>query len=121
VVQAVTRAARAMGIVVKGFAVAPELSHPPRYVFAVECAQPLAAEASERLLAACDAELSSENLEYRAKRESLRLGPALLRQLPVGAFERHRARRVAAGAPDAHVKPPHLSRTLSLLDELAAP
>jgi hypothetical protein len=74
-----------------------------------------------RLLAACDAELSSENLEYKAKRDSLRLGLPVLRQLPPGAFERHRARRVAAGAPDAHVKPPHLNRTLQLLDELQLP
>jgi hypothetical protein len=59
--------------------------------------------------------LSAANSEYEAKRASLRLGPARLAWLPAGAFVRHRAARVAAGAPDAHVKVPHVSADGALL------
>ncbi|MBI5496421.1 MAG: GH3 auxin-responsive promoter family protein [Deltaproteobacteria bacterium] len=118
VVEAVTRACGQVGVRTRGFAVAPELVNPPRFVLAVEPEAALDPAAAERLVTAADGALQDANLEYRAKRESLRLGPMVLRQLPAGAFERHRARRVAAGAPDAHVKPPHLSRQLSVLDEL---
>ncbi len=121
VVDAVTQASRDVGLNLRGFAVAPELTNPPRYVFAVEPDITLSQDVAESLRHACDVQLQNVNLEYRAKRESLRLGHPVLRQLPLGAFERHRARRVAGGAPDAHVKPPHLSRELALLDELAAP
>ncbi|MEW5851125.1 MAG: GH3 auxin-responsive promoter family protein [Myxococcota bacterium] len=118
VVDAVTAACQGLGLTLRGFCVAPELTNPPRYVFAVESQPPLAPEVREKLLRACDEALCNVNIEYRAKRESLRLGEPVLRELPPGAFERHRARRVAAGAPDAHVKPPHLGRTLALVEEL---
>jgi hypothetical protein len=65
----------------------------------------------EALLARCDEELGKANMEYEAKRKSGRLGPPVLLLLSPGSFERHRIRRVAEGAPDAHVKPPHIFRT----------
>jgi hypothetical protein len=49
-------------------------------------------------------------LDYGAKRSSTRLGAPALVVLKSGAYDEERMRRVAAGAPDSHVKPPHLVR-----------
>lgn len=104
----------------EGFSVAARLEDPPRYAWALELeAQPSADEASE-LAEALDRALAAENIEYEAKRRSLRLGPPEILYVRKGAFAAERARRVAAGAPDAHVKPPHLSRTWALMDRLEA-
>jgi hypothetical protein len=108
VVAAADRAARALGVELSGVSAEIELGDPPRYLWRVE--GPLEAGALEPLLGALEAELRAENLEYAAKRDSLRLGAPQLVEVPAGAFAAERARRVAAGAPDAHVKPPHLSR-----------
>jgi hypothetical protein len=119
VVDAVTSAMAALRLDVRGFCVAPELIHPPRYVLCVEMSQHLESAARTALLLAFDQELKRANVEYRAKRESLRLGDPVLREAPLGAFERERARRVQQGAPDAHLKPPHLRQALEGLDALA--
>ena len=53
--------------------------------------------------------LCEENVEYEAKRESLRLGPPLLRIVAPGTFDAYRQERVSGGAPEAQVKVPHLT------------
>ncbi|MFO0724648.1 MAG: GH3 auxin-responsive promoter family protein [Myxococcota bacterium] len=103
-----------------GFAVSLDLVDPPRYLFAVEPKAPLKPEDESRILEAADQALMRANLEYEAKRASMRLGPPRLVVLPLGAFEAHRRRRVAAGAPESHVKPPHLFREAKDLMKLAA-
>lgn len=118
VVEAFSEAARVSGVPLAGFAVSVELTNPPRYVFAVEPQQPLDAAGRERVREAAEQGLRTANLEYAAKRDSLRLGPPSLVLLTRGAFERHRAARVAAGAPEAHVKPPHVIRELAKLRAL---
>lgn len=75
-------------------------------------------EALMSLARAFDDALRAENEEYDAKRKSLRLDCALAVVLPRDALVHHRARRVAAGAPDAHVKVPHVSADGSLLLDL---
>ena len=100
---------------VAGFCVSAELVQPPRYVFGVE---PAAKIVDAELLDACEAALREVNIEYAAKRDSLRLGPPKLKLLEQGAFERFRRERVASGAPDSHVKPPHLVREIDKLDAL---
>ncbi len=67
---------------------------------------------------AFDDALRAENEEYDAKRKSLRLAVAVACVLPKNAVVEHRARRVAAGAPDAHVKVPHVSADGRLLLDL---
>jgi hypothetical protein len=64
---------------------------------------------------AFDEALRKENLEYDAKRASLRLESARAVPLPVGAIAKFREARVKAGAPDAHVKVPHVSPDGALL------
>lgn len=110
VVEAFAEAARTSGVPLAGFAVSVVLEDPPRYVFGVEPRAQLDAEQRARVRDAAEAGLRSSNLEYAAKRDSLRLGPPELVVLERGAFERYRAARVAAGAPEAHVKPPHVIR-----------
>ena len=116
VVEAFDAATRDTGIRLHGFCVSVEIEKPPRYVFGVEPDGELGEPELLRLLDACEAALRDANIEYAAKRDSLRLGPPTMRVLERGAFERDRKRRVAAGAPDSHVKPLHLVRDLSRLE-----
>jgi hypothetical protein len=111
VVSAVSTAAEACGVHLDGFSVSLRLDEIPRYIFAVEAGGGTQDGPLKRLLDRCDAELGRANIEYETKRKSERLGPPVMLVLKPGAFERYRIRRVAAGAPDAHVKPPHLFRT----------
>ncbi len=53
-----------------------------------------------------DAALAAVNVEYADRRASGRYGPPELRLLPPEAWERWKAARVAAGAPEAQVKDP---------------
>lgn len=121
VVEAVTAAAGTAGLQLAGFTLAPEMTHTPRYVLAVEPSAELPDAVARDLLANADQQLQRVNMEYAAKRQSLRLGEMVLRVLPPGSYQRHRAQRVAHGAPDAHVKSPHLMRSVEQLDQLAAP
>ncbi len=118
VVEAFAEAARTSGVPLAGFAVSVELTDPPRYVFGVEPQAALDADGRARVLAAAEQGLRNANLEYAAKRDSLRLAPPALVVLARGAFDRHRAMRVAAGAPESHVKPPHVIRELAKLHAL---
>jgi hypothetical protein len=63
------------------------------------------------LAAAFDRSLRAGNIEYDAKRESLRLDGARVKSVPRGTFARWRAARVADGAPDGQVKDPILATT----------
>ncbi len=110
VVQAMAKAG-AGGI--DGFCIAPLVpagTEAGRYLVAVD-ADParMSDEDLAGLAAAFDDQLQAHNEEYEAKRKSLRLEPAVVCRLARGAFDAHRARRVGDGAPDAHVKVPHIS------------
>ena len=65
-----------------------------------------------------DEALRAGNEEYAAKRTSMRLNAVEARAVPEGTFAAYRARRVASGAPDAHVKMLHISPDGRLLVEL---
>lgn len=110
VVEAFEAARAETGLAMTGFTVSIELSDPPRYLFAVEPEAPLDEAGAQRLLAAVERGLRAANLEYAAKRDSLRLWSPKLIVLEPGAFERSRRARVLAGAPESHVKIPHLMR-----------
>jgi len=89
------------------------------YEFLVELASgaAVAGEAAQRLLATIDARLGEINLEYRAKRDSLRLKPPRLHVLTEGAFERYRETKVREGLRDAQFKMVLLSSRIELLRE----
>jgi hypothetical protein len=95
---------------VAGFVLTPWLpagQGAPGYVLVLD-APGLGELALARLAESFDAALMAENEEYEAKRRSLRLTGVRCALLPAGAFLRHRTRRVLEGAPDAHVKVPHI-------------
>jgi hypothetical protein len=121
VVHAMDRAHEGDGLPLAGFVLAPALPEDdgaPGYVLAVDVGVDLDDAARAALAERFDEALMAENEEYDAKRRSLRLAPVRVVTLPPGAIARHRERRVAGGAPDAHVKVPHLSPDGSLLLDL---
>jgi hypothetical protein len=65
-----------------------------------------------------DGELSARNIEYESKRSSRRLGTPVFKQVAAGSFTALRQRRVAAGAPEAQVKIPHLSTDMRFGEQL---
>jgi hypothetical protein len=119
-VEAAHAAERETGVPLAGFSVTVELSDPPRYLFGIEPAREIGDPEARAFLAAFERALASVNLEYDAKRKSMRLGAPKLILFSAGAYERERARRVAEGAPDSHVKPPHLAKDTALFTRLGA-
>jgi hypothetical protein len=119
VVRAVGEAAASLGLKLAGFCVTVDLrGEHPRYLLAAECDSPIPAERSVDLLVAFDRQLRLANIEYDGKRKSQRLGPPYLVWTAAGAFERWRKRRLEEGAPDAHLKTPHICRDPEILEFL---
>ena len=96
-----------------------EWGEPPCYALYCEPARPWNGERCRRFLEAIDAALSARNIEYEAKRSSRRLGMPVLKQVATGSFTALRQQRVAAGAPEAQVKIPHLSPDLRFGEQLS--
>jgi hypothetical protein len=95
-----------------------EWGEPPCYALYCEPARPWAEDRSRRFLEAVDRALAVRNIEYEAKRASRRLGMLVLKQVASGSFTALRQQRVAAGAPEAQVKIPHLSTDLRFGEQL---
>ena len=75
-------------------------------------------ERSRAFLRAIDRSLCEQNIEYEAKRESLRLGAPVLKRVAPGTYQALRQKRVAEGAPEAQVKIPQLSTDMEFGDGL---
>ena len=95
-----------------------EWGEPPCYALYCETARSWPADRGRRFLVEFDRALSVRNIEYEAKRTSRRLGMPVLKRVPPGAFTALRQQRVAAGAPEAQVKIPHLSTDLRFGEHL---
>ena len=95
-----------------------EMERLPSYLLAVELDEEPHPEYLDQLSAMFDKSLQMVNMEYGAKRESLRLDPMEVVLLPKGSFEKIRADKVKNGAPDAHVKIPHISPRGTILIDL---
>ena len=95
-----------------------EWAEPPCYAFYCETVQPWPEEQCHRFLRAVDGELSARNIEYESKRTSRRLGMPVFKQVAPGSFTHLRQERVAAGAPEAQVKIPHLSTDMRFGERL---
>lgn len=119
VVTAVSEAQEETGIHLDGFCVTVRLdSANPRYIFAVEPSQTQEEGSLIELLEACERGLRRANIEYAAKRESLRLDDPGLVVVSPGSFERLRQARLAAGAFDSHLKVPHLEPDPAVIEKL---
>ena len=94
---------------IRHFAAVPVFGSPPRYAFFLELTKDLSDGHLQAMARRLDEALFRENVEYETKRDSLRLGPPLLRVVAPGTFEAYRQERVSKGAPEAQVKVPHLT------------
>jgi hypothetical protein len=95
-----------------------EWGEPPCYALYCEPAGPWPEDRCRQFLGAVDRALAVRNIEYEAKRTSRRLGLPVLKLVAPGSFTALRQQRVAAGAPEAQVKVPHLSTNLRFGDQL---
>jgi hypothetical protein len=90
-----------------------------RYEFLVEPALqvPMDDSLAIKLLDTIDAELGLVNIEYQAKRQSLRLKQPILHILREGAFEAYRSKRIADGVREAQFKMVLLTSKIEVLRE----
>ena len=95
VIEAFANVSGALGMVVPHFRAEADVEQ-ARYVFKVETPSWSAVE-GRRFLDSLDAELSRLNLEYKAKRDSLRLGRPLLQVMKQGWYDRQKQARIQAG------------------------
>ena len=95
-----------------------EWGDPPSYAFYCESVDRWPEERCSRFLRVLDGALSARNIEYEAKRSSRRLGMPVFKQVAAGSFTALRQQRVAAGAPEAQVKIPHLSTDMRFGEHL---
>lgn len=87
VIDAVTEAARATGIVLAHFRALADVGH-ARYVFQVEPERELAAGEGQKLLQQIETRLASQNIEYEGKRKSQRLEAPELQVMKPGWYAR---------------------------------
>jgi len=119
VTEAMRAAVGSLGIPIEGFTLMPRLEDPPSLMLVVETPE-RNDQLLTRLLTAFESELRLRNIEYRAKRDSQRLGEPWLCLLAPGFFEECRRRRVQQGTPDGQYKIPHIVNDVRKLGELRA-
>ena len=108
----------ANGYDVRHFTAAVEWGEPPRYALYAELGESMTTEQARELAARIDRALCQRNEEYQTKRESQRLGSPVLKRVAPGTYQVLRQRRVAEGAPEAQVKLPQLSTSMTFGDGL---
>jgi hypothetical protein len=111
VTAATIAAAEALGLghAIRHFTAVPAFGTPPRYTFLIELTEEVLDDRLQAFAERLDREIGEENVEYEARRESLRLDPPLLRIVAPGTYDAYRQERVLAGAPEAQVQVPHLT------------
>jgi hypothetical protein len=110
VVAAMRALSARLGLAFEGFTLVPASDGFPRYLLLAEVAEGPGRAQLGGLPAAFDRELQERNIEYGAKRRSLRLEAAELWLVAPGSYQRLRQRRIAEGANDAQIKPVGLTR-----------
>ena len=96
VIEAHQRAAQKTGAIAAHFKAEADLNN-SRYLFRVEFAGQVDEAKQLTFLTALDASLKEVNIEYKSKRDSLRLGPPVLHVMREGWYEADRRKQVAAG------------------------
>jgi hypothetical protein len=115
VTASVVRAAKRVGRNLRFFTVIPQFRPEPHYEVWIEpdSGHEFDPDRSEQQLAqlaqALDDELAIENVEYKTKRDSLRLENVEARLLTAGSYENFRKYLTSLGVGDAQIKVSHLN------------
>jgi hypothetical protein len=113
VTEALSKTLCETGIKLRFFTVIPEFKPAPHYQLLVEPDRSqngdLSLEAFRKLSNQFEQNLGRLNVEYKGKRESLRLAPVEIAVLPAGTYEQLRKRLASAGVADAQIKISHLN------------
>jgi len=115
VTASVVRAAKRVGRNLRFFTVIPQFRPEPHYEVWIEpdSGHEFDPDRSEQQLAqlaqALDDELAIENVEYKTKRDSLRLEKVEARLLTAGSYENFRKYLTSLGVGDAQIKVSHLN------------
>ncbi|MAG57181.1 MAG: hypothetical protein CMJ83_12885 [Planctomycetes bacterium] len=96
VIAAFEQTAKEMHVVLDHFKAEADLDR-ARYVFMVEAAKGIAPDRRQTFLKSLDQKLSGLNLEYEAKRKSLRLNPPVLHTMRTGWYDAEKKRLIASG------------------------
>ncbi|WP_165222623.1 GH3 auxin-responsive promoter family protein [Aquisphaera insulae] len=109
VISAVQAAQQALGLRFRSYLLLPAWGDPPSYVLLVESHDLPGGDRDGRLAAEVEARLRELNIEYAAKRDSLRLGPVRTILVPDGSWAEFQRRRLAkSGGTVEQYKQPHL-------------
>jgi hypothetical protein len=103
------------------FTVIPQFRPEPHYEVWAEFEETPSTDAAamiERISKEFDVQLGEKNIEYKTKRDSQRLSPAVGRVLPPGTYDELRRNLVAQGVPDAQIKVSHLNPKTEVLQYL---
>ncbi len=117
IVEAAGAASAAAGVKLAGFACAIRKAATPYYVLIAEPDGPIPESSLKSLLLSFDRDLRRLNIEYEAKRKSLRLGPPLMRLLKPGSFVARREKLVMSGRLDFDGKAAHISHDETIFDD----
>jgi GH3 auxin-responsive promoter len=96
VIEAFERSARDAAIEVSHFKAEAD-TEAERYVFKIEASTPIPEERLRSMLASLEKHLSDLNIEYAAKRKSLRLNSPVLMVMKTGWYDSGKQRLVAEG------------------------
>jgi hypothetical protein len=120
VIEAFERSAREVAVEVSHFKAEAD-SEAERYVFKIEAATPIPQERLRPMLESLEKHLSNLNIEYAAKRKSLRLNPPVLMVMKTGWYDSGKQRLVAEGKRLFQAKTVLLSeRTIEADEEFIA-
>jgi hypothetical protein len=100
------------------FTFSVQMDYPPHYVCFVELKREISESLADEFLRVFEQSLQLQNIEYKDKRATRRLGAPKLKIVPSGSFTKLRQQRVTQGAPEAQVKIPLLNCSQSFNDIL---
>jgi hypothetical protein len=121
VIAACQKAADGAGVVADHFMAEADVQN-SRYLFRVEFTTAASEQTYRDFLTGLDRHLKDVNIEYKAKRDSQRLGPPVLHVMREGWYERQRRQQVAGGKRAFQAKTEVLSpikqHTMEVMPEL---
>jgi hypothetical protein len=97
-----------------------QMGYPPNYCCFVELKKEIPDSVAQEFLRVFEQSLQLQNIEYKDKRASRRLGAPTLQIVPQGTFTKLRQQRVAQGAPEAQVKIPLLNSSQAFAETMAS-